>query len=315
MATVTDLISKIDALAERIGAIIRTKLSSSDAATIYASKESLGTLAYKDKITETDLTDDAQTNLTGPQGIQGFGYYGGYIYKNVPLAEWKTLGTLGSTQTYSVSDTTNIRAGDFGLVVGNVTDLENTQAIVNFKVISLTGTSITTITLGFVVGEQGPKGDTGEQGPKGDTGATGETGATGAVGPQGPEGPQGIQGEQGPQGETGPQGPIGLTGPEGPQGEQGIQGPKGDKGDTGEQGPQGIQGPKGDKGDQGIQGVQGEKGETGAVGATGPQGEIGPVGPQGPEGVQGIQGEKGDPGDSLTNATIDANGHLILTIG
>lgn len=162
MATVTDLISKIDALAERIGAIVRTKLSSSDAATIYASKESLGTLAYKDKITENDLTDDAQTNLTGPQGIQGFGYYGGYIYKNISLAEWKTLGTLGSTQTYSVTDTSNIRVGDFGLVVGSVTDLENTQAIVNFKVISLTSTSITTVTLGFVVGERGPQGDSGD---------------------------------------------------------------------------------------------------------------------------------------------------------
>lgn len=164
MATVTDLISKIDALAERIGAIVRTKLSSSDAATIYASKESLGTLAYRDKITENDLTDDAQTNLTGPQGIQGFGYYGGYIYKNISLAEWKILGTLGSTQTYSVPDTNNIRVGDFGLVVGNVTDLENTQAIVNFKVISLTGTSITTVTLGFVVGEQGPQGEKGNPG-------------------------------------------------------------------------------------------------------------------------------------------------------
>lgn len=162
MATVTDLISKIDALAERIGAIVRTKLSTSDAATIYASKESLGTLAYRDKITETDLTDDAQANLTGPQGIQGFGYYGGYIYKNVSLAEWKTLGALGSTQTYPVSDTNNIRVGDFGLVVGSVTDLENTQAIINFKVISLTGTSITTVTLGFVIGEQGPKGETGD---------------------------------------------------------------------------------------------------------------------------------------------------------
>lgn len=164
MATVTDLISKIDALAERIGAIVRTKLSSSDAVTIYASKDSLGTLAYRDKITENDLTDDAQTNLTGPQGIQGFGYYGGYIYKNISLAEWKTLGTLGSTQTYSVPDTNNIRVGDFGLVVGNVTDLENTQAIINFKIISLTGTSITTVTLGFVVGEQGPQGEKGNPG-------------------------------------------------------------------------------------------------------------------------------------------------------
>lgn len=176
MATVTDLISKIDALAERIGAIIRTKLSSSDAATIYASKDSLGTLAYRDKITENDLTDDAQVNLTGPQGTQGFGYYGGYIYKSASLAEWKTLGTLGSTQTYPVSNTNNIRVGDFGLVVGNVTDLENTQAIINFKVISLTGTSITTVTLGFIVGEKGATGDIGPQGPEGPKGDIGPSG-------------------------------------------------------------------------------------------------------------------------------------------
>lgn len=95
----------------------------------------------------------------------------------------------------------------------------------------------------------------------------------------------------------------------GPKGDRGIQGPKGDTGLTGATGPQGEQGPKGDTGDRGPQGPQGNVGPQGKTGATGPQG------PVGPQGIQGIQGVKGEPGDSLTNAIIDANGHLILTIG
>lgn len=53
---------------------------------------------------------------------------------------------------------------------------------------------------GTIQGPQGPKGDTGATGPQG---PKGDTGATGAQGPQGEQGPQGIQGEQGPQGPTG----------------------------------------------------------------------------------------------------------------
>lgn len=167
MATVTDLISKIDALAERIGLAIRSKLSITDAVDTYVAKDSLGSLAYKNEVSSSDLTDDAIANLTGPQGVQGFGYYGGYVYKNTTLDEWKTLGVLGSSHTYIVNNTSNIRVGDFGLVVGSVTDLEVTQAIVNFKVTSLTSTSITATTIGFVVGE---KGDAGIKGDKGEPG-------------------------------------------------------------------------------------------------------------------------------------------------
>jgi hypothetical protein len=104
----------------------------------------------------------------------------------------------------------------------------------------------------------------------------------------------GPDGAVGPVGPVGPKGDVGLTGPMGPQGMQGIQGPKGD---IGERGPQGIQG------EQGIQGPAGPKGDTGLIG------------PKGDKGDTGLQGMQGKPGDSLTNAIIDANGHLILTIG
>lgn len=245
MATVTDLISKIDAFASRVGEMVKTKLSITDAASTYAAKNSLGALAYKSQVTGSDLSDDAAANLTGPQGIQGFGYYGGYVYQNLALADWQTLGVLGSSHTYAVADTSNIRAGDFGLVVGSVTDLNVTQAIVNFKVVSVTDSSIVTTTIGFIVGEQGPQGSIGEQGPKGDKGDTGETGPQGPKGDTGEAGPQGIQGIQG---ETGPQGAQGETGPQGPQGEQGE---KGETGATGATGPQGDKGDTGEKGDAG----------------------------------------------------------------
>ena len=53
---------------------------------------------------------------------------------------------------------------------------------------------------------------------------------------------------------------------------------------------------------------------SGASGEQGPQGEKGEQGEQGIQGVQGPQGEKGDQGVSITGATINESGHLIITL-
>jgi hypothetical protein len=155
MSEQDDLVTRIDNLAKHIGETVHTKLSKADASELYATKSSLKGLAYKDKVEAADISDSVLENLEGPQGPQGFGYYGGYVYKNLTLNEWKELGVLGSTHTYEVGDTSNIRVGDFGLVVGAVTDLSTTQALINFKVTGITSNSISTISLGFIVGEPG----------------------------------------------------------------------------------------------------------------------------------------------------------------
>lgn len=155
MSEQDDLVTKIDNLAKHIGETVHTKLSEADASELYAAKSSLKSLAYKDKVETADISDSVLENLKGPQGPQGFGYYGGYVYKNLTLNEWKELGVLGSTHTYEVGDTSNIRIGDFGLVVGAVIDLSTTQALINFKVTGITSNSISTISLGFIVGEPG----------------------------------------------------------------------------------------------------------------------------------------------------------------
>lgn len=155
MSEQDDLVTKIDDLAKHIGETVHTKLSEADASELYATKSSLKSLAYKDKVEAGDISNSILENLVGPQGPQGFGYYGGYVYKNLTLDEWKELGVLGSTHTYEVGDTSNIRVGDFGLVVGAVTDLSTTQALINFKVTGITSNSISTISLGFIVGEPG----------------------------------------------------------------------------------------------------------------------------------------------------------------
>lgn len=115
----------------------------------------------------------------------------------------------------------------------------------------------------------------------------------------------------------------GTQGPAGPQGPQGVVGP---------QGPVGPQGESGQRGIQGLQGIQGQTGPAGAIGAQGPKGDTGPagpVGPQGPQGLQGIQGPQGPAGatgpsglpgtpgmngDSVSDATIDPDGTLIITL-
>ena len=155
MSEQNDLVTKIDDLAKHIGETVHAKLSAADASELYAAKSSLKSLAYKDKVEAVDISESVLENLEGPQGPQGFGYYGGYVYKNLTLDEWKELGVLGSTHTYEVGDTSNIRIGDFGLVIGAVTDLTTTQALVNFKVTGITSNSISTVSLGFIVGEPG----------------------------------------------------------------------------------------------------------------------------------------------------------------
>ena len=71
MATIKDLISKIDALATAVGKVVKTKLSSTEAANTYAAKSSLKSLAYKDQLTVNDLTEDALTALKGEPGSPG----------------------------------------------------------------------------------------------------------------------------------------------------------------------------------------------------------------------------------------------------
>lgn len=156
----------------------------------------------------------------------------------------------------------------------------------------------------------------GEKGDKGDTGAQGIQGERGAVGPTGPQGEQGIPGEKGEKGDTGEQGPQGIQGEQGPQGIQGIQGPQGEQGPKGEDGKDGAQGEKGEKGDTGETGPAGPQGPQGMQGEQGPQGEKGETGAPGTDGAKGEKGDAGEPGQdgiSITDATIDERGHLILT--
>ena len=72
MATINNLISKIDALATAVGNVVKTKLSKTEATNTYAAKSSLKSLAYKDKLEPSDLTSDTLETLKGEQGPRGF---------------------------------------------------------------------------------------------------------------------------------------------------------------------------------------------------------------------------------------------------
>jgi hypothetical protein len=69
-----------------------------------------------------------------------------------------------------------------------------------------------------------------------------------------------------------------------------VRGEKGDKGDTGEAGPTGSKGPKGDKGDTGPAGINGR------------------------DGKDGTDGVDGKDGVGVEDATVDFDGHLVLTL-
>ena len=88
MATIDTLISKIDALATSIGLVIKTKLSINEAANTYATKSSLGSLAYKDTLASNDLTADVIAALKGDKGDKGD------VGASITRAELNTNGHL-----------------------------------------------------------------------------------------------------------------------------------------------------------------------------------------------------------------------------
>jgi len=112
----------------------------------------------------------------------------------------------------------------------------------------------------------------------------------------------------------------GLNGKDGAIGPQGPQGIQGEKGDTGAAGPKGDKGAQGIQGEQGPQGIQGEKGDTG-IGIK----EITKTGTSGLVDTYTITFTdnstttfivtNGCAGISVTDATINASGDLIITIG
>ena len=160
----------------------------------------------------------ANTNLIGPQGVQG------------------AQGTQGVQGTVGAQGTIGAQ-GDVGA-----------QGAI--------GAQGSAGAQGFT-GAQGATGPQGVQGFNGTQGAQGDIGAQGPTGPTGPQGPTGSPGAQGVQGQTGSPGAQGVQGFNGTQGAQGVQGAVGAQGPQGVQGFNGTQGATGPTGPQGVQGASG----------------------------------------------------------
>ena len=74
---------------------------------------------------------------------------------------------------------------------------------------------------------------------------------------------------------------------------------------------QSVEAIRGEKGDQGETGAAGPKGEKGAKGD---KGEAGKDGKNGKDGKDGKDGEDGTAGVGVEDATVDFDGHLVLTL-
>lgn len=145
---------KVSAGFTRTGQEVKKKLNKTDAAATYERIDRLGDLAYKDLITAEEVHPEFLPSMKGPQGDQGFGFYGGYVRLDTTLEQWKLYGKIGSTFAWTC-DTTNVRVGDFGIVTGMVTDLGHTGASIFFKVEAVTSTGVNGLTVGFLTGERG----------------------------------------------------------------------------------------------------------------------------------------------------------------
>lgn len=146
----------------------------------------------------------AETNIRGPQGIQGIPGPGTVMRGHVP--------TVGDLPTDAV-------AGD-GYTVdsnGHLYVWDGTQWV----------------DAGLVKGDQGPPGPTGATGAASTVpGPPGPTGPTGSAGATGSQGPKGDKGDPGNTGATGPTGSTGATGSQGPAGAAGAPGPPASFSDT-----------------------------------------------------------------------------------
>lgn len=151
---------KVSAGFTRAGQEVKKKLNKTDAAATYERIDRLGDLAYKDLITAEEVHPEFLPSMKGPQGDQGFGFYGGYVRLDTTLEQWKLYGKIGSTFAWTC-DTTNVRVGDFGIVTGMVTDLGHTGASIFFKVEAVTSTGVNGLTVGFLTGERGERGEQG----------------------------------------------------------------------------------------------------------------------------------------------------------
>lgn len=147
------------------------------------------------------------------------------------------------------------------------------------------------------------------------------------------------QPERGEKGDPGEKGDVGDVGARGEKGEKGDVGERGEKGDPGERGMEGIAGPQGPMGDRGEPGERGAPGEIGERGPGGEKGEVGAAGKDAdPQEIAVIlepalkqaaadevakrfaeiaipkDGSDGRDGVGITDAMVDIEGRLVLTL-
>ena len=155
------------------------------------------------------------------------------------------------------------------------------------------------------------------QGPTGDTGATGATGATGPQGPAGADGSNGvgITSAQVTNGDliltysnTSVQNLGDISGPQGIQGTTGAQGPAGNDGADGLT----VTGASVVSEDLII--TLSDSSTINAGNVVGPAGATGAQGPQGIQGATGADGADGQDGVSVSTATVNGSGNLIITL-
>ena len=274
----------------------------------------------------------AGSAVSGPQGPIGYtgstGYIGSASIVSGPQGPSGYNGSLGYTGSQGTPGTSVKIVGSVA-TVGNLNPSYG-GAVGDAYIVEADGdlyswTGSAWVSVGQIVGPQGPIGYTGSKGdPSTVSGPQGPSGPTGAgsttSGPQGPSGPTGAGSTtSGPQGPSGPTGAGSTTsGPTGPSGNpsttSGPQGPSGPTGaastTSGPTGPGGnpstVSGPQGPIGYVGSQGISGPQGPSGPTGAIGPQGPIGYTGsqgvsgPQGPVGYTGSQGVSGPTGAAST---------------
>ena len=172
----------------------------------------------------------------------------------------------------------------------------------------------------YFQGKDGADGKDGTDGAKGEKGDAGEDGKDGVDGKNGINGTNGTDGKDGTDGANGADGIDGLDGTSvtvGTDADGNVVLTDGFGNTVTVQvivGADGKDGQDGVNGKDGVDGTNGEDGKDGTDGVDGTNGTDGVDGTDGTNGIDGTNGTDGQDGVSVTNATVNSSGDLIITL-
>ena len=203
--------------------------------------------------------------------------------------------TVGLGLAYTVAQSIIIAYDANNHNEAEVVSYDPLTGVLNFTVITLTGSGTYST---WQVNLDGATGGDGSSGTSGTSGTSGSSGTSGTTGTSGSSGTSGTTGSSGSSGTSGTSAIDGTSGTSGTSGTTGTSGSSGTSGTTGTSGSSGTSGTSATDGTGGTSGTSGSSATSGTTGTSGTSGTGGTSGTSGSSGTSGTSGTTGTSGTS-----------------